>query len=143
MEIKHIRNQNELKDAFYIRMKVFVEEQKVPAKNELDQYEGVSEHVVVYKDNLPVATGRARIVEDNAKLERICVLREYRKCGLGKVIVKSLEEIAMEKGSRKFILGAQVQAKDFYEKLGYTQTSGQFMDEGIPHVQMSKELCLC
>ncbi|WP_303862897.1 GNAT family N-acetyltransferase [Alkalibaculum bacchi] len=140
MEIKRIKNKEELKDAFYIRLKVFVEEQGVPRENELDEYEDVSEHIVLYKDKLPVATGRIRVIHGDAKLQRICVLKEYRKLGLGKVIIESLESIARKKGCKKAILGAQVQAKEFYEKLGYTQRSGLFMDEGIPHIEMQKQL---
>ncbi|RBP67472.1 putative GNAT family N-acyltransferase [Alkalibaculum bacchi] len=140
MEIKRIKNKEERKDAFYIRLKVFVEEQGVPRENELDEYEDVSEHIVLYKDKLPVATGRIRIIHGDAKLQRICVLKEYRKLGLGKVIIESLESIAREKDCKKAILGAQVQAKEFYEKLGYTQSSGLFVDEGIPHVEMTKQL---
>ena len=140
MEIKRIKNKDELQDAFDIRLKVFVEEQGVPRENELDEYEDLSEHLVLYEDNRPVATGRFRVVHGDAKLQRICVLKEYRKLGLGKTVIESLESIAREKGCKTAILGAQIQAKEFYEKLGYTQSSDLFMDEGIPHVEMTKQL---
>lgn len=140
MEIKRIKNKEELEDAFYIRLKVFVEEQGVPRENEIDEYENVSEHIVLYKEGKPAATGRLRIIHGDAKLQRICVLKEYRKLGLGKAIIEYLESMAKEEGCTNAILGAQVQAKEFYEKLGYRQSSGLFMDEGIPHVEMTKEL---
>lgn len=140
MKIEHITDKQNLKKAFYIRTKVFVEEQGVPPENEIDEYEDVSEHVVVEENDHPVATGRVRIEHGVAKLQRICVLKECRKSGLGRVVVEALEQIAKEKGIPKAKLGAQIQAKTFYEKLGYKQVSGEFMDEGIPHVEMVKYL---
>lgn len=140
MEIKRIKNKEELKDAFYIRLKVFVEEQGVPRENEIDEYEDDSDHIVLYEEHKPAATGRLRIICGDARLQRICVLKEYRELGLGKAIIEYLESMAKEKGCKTAILGAQVQAKGFYEKLGYTQSSDLFLDEGIPHVEMSKKL---
>lgn len=37
-------------------------------------------------------------------------------------------------------LNAQTQALHFYEKLGFTVTSGEFLDAGIPHKAMEMEL---
>ncbi len=54
-------------------------------------------HILVYYNNLPVGTGRIRFVDGTGKLERICILKDYRKYGLGKVIIQTLEEIAREK----------------------------------------------
>ncbi|COD09519.1 Uncharacterized N-acetyltransferase YjcF [Streptococcus pneumoniae] len=44
-------------------------------------------HVLVYHENQPAGTGRIRIVNQTGKLERICILKPYRKYGLGKVII--------------------------------------------------------
>ena len=43
-----------------------------------------------------VGTGRVRVVDGSGKLERICILKPYRKYGLGKKIIQTLEEIAKE-----------------------------------------------
>ena len=37
-------------------------------------------------------------------------------------------------------LGAQLQALPFYEKLGYTAEGQEFIDAGIPHREMIKNL---
>ena len=34
------------------------------------------------------------------------------------------------------IIEAQTYAMNFYEKLGFTQTSEPFEEDGIPHIQM-------
>ncbi|MGM0882827.1 MAG: GNAT family N-acetyltransferase [Bacillota bacterium] len=140
MQIKRVTTEEQLEDAFSVRKTVFVKEQGVADEVELDEYEDISDHVVIYDENKPVGTGRVRIVEDTAKLERICVLASHRKHHLGKAIMNELEAIAIEKGLTKAKLHGQVQAAAFYEKLGYETASDVFMEENIPHVKMVKDL---
>ncbi|MFJ8259162.1 GNAT family N-acetyltransferase [Peribacillus asahii] len=143
MELKRITVENDLKKAFQIRKEVFVEEQGVPVEAEFDEFDtlnGQCEHILVYYNEQPVGTGRVRVVDGAGKLERICILAPYRKFGLGKVIIKALEEIAKEKEISRVKLHGQTQAEGFYEKLGYQASSDVFIEEGIPHVLMVKEL---
>lgn len=133
----------DLKVAFEIRKSVFVEEQDVPLADEFDQFDsldGLAEHILAYYDGKPVGTGRIRWVDHVGKLERICILEPYRKFGIGKVIIKTLEVIAEEKGMTKVKLHGQTQAEGFYKKLGYQTSSDVFMEDGIPHILMTKEL---
>ncbi|BAM60178.1 acetyltransferase [Bacillus subtilis BEST7003] len=111
--------------------------------DEFDEFDTLQEqcqHILVYHENQPVGTGRARIVGHTAKLERICILKPYRKYGLGKIIVSGLEEIMKEKGLTSYKLHGQTQAAGFYQKLGYQISSQEFMEDGIPHVLMTKEI---
>lgn len=143
MEAKRITENNDLEKAFSIRKAVFVEEQGVALESEFDEFDTLndrSEHILVYHQEQPVGTGRIRWVEGVGKLERICILEPYRKFGLGKVIIKALEEIAEDKGLLQVKLHGQTQAAGFYEKLGYQTSSGVFMEEGITHILMMKEL---
>ena len=43
-----VNNQKMLEDCFYIRKKVFVEEQGVPEESEIDEYESESIHLIGY-----------------------------------------------------------------------------------------------
>lgn len=140
METRRITTEEQLEEAFRIRKAVFVKEQGVPEEAELDEYDDVADHVLVYFENEPVGTGRVRIVDDMAKLERICVLSTHRKHHLGRAIMEELEAIAIEKGVAKAKLHGQVQAAPFYEKQGYEIASTVFMEENIPHVKMVKGL---
>ncbi|RPK03203.1 hypothetical protein BSBH6_02673 [Bacillus subtilis] len=142
MNIKRITTETDLHVAKDIRKTVFIEEQQVSESDEFDQFDTLNEqcqHVLVYHKNLPVGTGRVRIVDQTGKLERICILKPYRKFGLGKVIISGLENIMKEKGISAFKLHGQTQAAGFYKKLGYQITSQEFMEDGIPHVLMTKE----
>ncbi|MFJ7933913.1 GNAT family N-acetyltransferase [Sporosarcina sp. NPDC096371] len=143
MDSKRITLEENLKVAFHIRKEVFVKEQNVPLEDEFDEFDTLNElaeHILVYYNEQPVGTGRVRWVDGFGKLERICILEPYRKFGLGKVILRALEEIAEEKGLSRVKLHGQTQAEGFYKKLGYQTSSSIFMEDGIPHVLMTKEL---
>lgn len=55
-------------------------------------------------------------------------------------MIEKLEEAVRDHGYDKAKLNAQTQAEAFYEALGYVTISDKFMDAGIPHVTMVKEL---
>ncbi|MBE4908533.1 GNAT family N-acetyltransferase [Bacillus luteolus] len=143
MVFKVINEEDDLQKAFDIRKEVFVKEQGVPLADEYDEFDTLSsncKHILVFYNDKPVGTGRLRVVNDYGKLERICILESYRKYGLGKTIIKSLEEIATGKNVSKLKLHGQTHAEGFYEKLGYHTTSEIFIEDGIPHIIMEKEL---
>lgn len=139
-----VTTEEERQAAFSIREKVFVEEQGVLLADEFDDYdephEDGADHLLVYADTVPAGTGRLRVVEGEAKLERICILSSYRKHGIGRVIIAALEQWAKEKGLAHAKLHGQTQAEGFYQKLGYHTASEMFMEDGIPHVLMKKTL---
>ena len=67
------------------------------------------------------------------------VLTVKRGVGLGRRLMeKALETAAKEFPRKGLYLEAQVQAKGFYEKSGFRVTSGEFDEDGIPHVEMRK-----
>ncbi|GMB08966.1 putative GNAT family N-acyltransferase [Thermolongibacillus altinsuensis] len=140
MNVKFGKEKSIWNDALFVRRKVFVEEQNVPVEEEIDQFENESVHFVVYDQDEPIAAGRFRTIEGIGKIERICVLREHRQRGIGKLIMEKIEQFAREQGIQKAKLNAQTHAQPFYEKLGYETVSDVFLDAGIPHVTMVKQL---
>ena len=140
MKVEVVTNEKQLQDAFSVRRKVFVEEQNVPPEQELDQFDEIATHFVVYDDTLPIGYGRLRELENAGKVERICILPEYRKQGAGKTLMRAIIHFAKEKGFTAIKLNAQIQAIPFYKSLGFTVTSGEFMDAGIPHKSMELNL---
>ncbi|MFD2045372.1 GNAT family N-acetyltransferase [Ornithinibacillus salinisoli] len=140
MKVKIVETNLEKEHAFHVRTIVFVEEQNVSPEEELDQHDAEAIHFIGYEENQPIAASRLRLVDGYGKLERICVLKEYRGKSFGKQIIKSMEDVISEKGYTKVKLNAQTHAEEFYKRLGYQTVSGEFMDAGIPHVTMIKEL---
>ncbi|SES26110.1 Predicted N-acyltransferase, GNAT family [Gracilibacillus ureilyticus] len=140
MKIKIVENEQQLQDAYTVRCEVFVEEQGVPEELEIDDLENEAIHFAGYDDEKPVAASRMRLVDGYGKMERICILKDYRGKSYGKELLLFMEQVAKEKGIDKSKLNAQTQAEAFYQKLGYTTISGEFMDAGIPHITMTKNL---
>src|SRR5690606_324247 len=141
MEIVIAKDKKTLEDAFKVRKVVFVDEQKVPPEEEIDQYEDESVHFVVYNDNdEPIGAGRLRNLDGAGKIERICVLADYRNCGIGKKLMEKSMQYAKDHGYEKVKLNSQSHAIPFYEKLGFFITSEEFFEAGIPHRTMDKML---
>ncbi|WP_138416386.1 GNAT family N-acetyltransferase [Aquibacillus sediminis] len=140
MEVKIVTTEQQQQDAYHVRNTVFVDEQNVPPDLEIDDLEDQAIHFVGYQDKQPIAAGRIRLVEDYGKLERVCVLKEFRGKSLGKKIIQEMERMIAEKGQAKAKLNAQTHAESFYKSLGYQTISEEFMDAGIPHVTMIKQL---
>ncbi|RAP76146.1 GNAT family N-acetyltransferase [Paenibacillus montanisoli] len=134
-----------LEEAIAVRFEVFVDEQKVPAELERDEYDDSPEacrHFVVKDNGKAVGAGRWKEYEPGvAKLQRIAVLQPYRGLGVGKKLIEAMEQDARELGYAAAVLGAQCTAEGFYKKLGYeTESSEPFLDANIPHVNMRKTL---
>lgn len=128
-------------DARAIRQKVFVEEQGY-------QHEFVNDDdgcwcLVLYFNNLPIATGRIKEVDpETYRVGRVAVLSEFRGKKVGTYVMKFLETKIRTLGGHHVILGAQADKVDFYRKAGYSLIEEEpvFYDEGHPHVMMQKEL---
>jgi predicted GNAT family N-acyltransferase len=146
MDFIKVQSKQELLQCLEVRKKVFVEEQQVPESLEVDEYDDLehsgSTHILVLNGGMPVATGRYIEYQDNAaKFQRIAVLEFLRGTGLGRKLLNAMELEAFKSGFKHIILDSQCQAEAFYTKSGYVNTSSDiFMDAGIPHVRMKKEL---
>ncbi|MFF2177261.1 GNAT family N-acetyltransferase [Lysinibacillus sp. NPDC058147] len=139
--VKIVETAKEHEDAFAVRKQVFVEEQGVPLHLECDAEDASATHFIMYDNNAPVGAARLRSIEnDTAKIERVCILQDQRGKKLGALIMNEMEKHAISMNKKKLKLHAQSYAIPFYEKLGYTVTSPEFMDAGIPHRAMEKEI---
>jgi len=145
--IHPVANQEDLEACFAIRLRVFVEEQQVPADEEMDEFDAswtACRHFLALVDGQPAATGRYRAYRESpptVKLQRIAVLPEHRGTGIGRKLVLAMEEDAASRGAASSLLDAQCHAEPFYRKLGYDTVSPEsFLDAGIPHVRMEKKL---
>ncbi|HCN59955.1 MULTISPECIES: GNAT family N-acetyltransferase [Mammaliicoccus] len=135
--IKIVENDIEKQDALTIRKTVFVEEQGVPLEAEIDEFEEISKHIILYHEAEPAAVGRYRTYHNGyAKVERVAVLKPYRKYGYGKEVMDFINLKAKEDGFLGTVLNGQSHAKGFYEKLGYITEGEEFLEENIPHYHM-------
>ena len=126
-------------DCFAIRIEVFVEEQGVPSEEELDELDTSSFHALARINTFPVGTGRL-IPEGNnyGRIGRMAVRKDFRRFGVGGLVLTYLEEIAVNEGITRITLDAQEYVKQFYLDHGYQEQGDIFLEVGIPHVTMVK-----
>lgn len=134
-----------LQSCLAIRKEVFVEEQRVPLEEEIDEFDTLDAkayHLLIELNGENAATGRITYYRDNAaKMQRVAVRKPFRSQGIGKVLMLGLENLARELGFERAVLDGQLHAVPFYEKLGYMVTSKEpFLDAGIMHHRMEKKL---
>lgn len=128
-------------DAVKIRHQVFVKEQGVPLEREIDKDEAYAIHFVLYEEGQALATVRLLpLNETTLKLQRMAVRKDARKKNLGKQVIAEAEKFAKQQGFSMIQLGAQLPAEPFYEKMGYHKYGKVFLDAGMEHIAMKKNL---
>ena len=120
-----------------IRFAVFVEEQGVPREIELDEHDSQSVHVLAFDG--PRAVGTARLLPDG-HIGRMAVLKDWRRRGIGALLLKSLMERAKARGDAEVALSAQVHAVPFYLAHGFVPQGDEYLEAGIRHQAMKRRL---
>jgi predicted GNAT family N-acyltransferase len=124
-----------------IRTEVFIKEQRVPPEEEMDELDAEAVHVLAYADGLPVGTGRLVLLPDgSARVGRMAVLSDHRGRGVGSAILLQLLEQARARSIRRVVLAGQLHAIPFYERHAFTPYGDIFLDAGIEHRMMQREL---
>ena len=125
-------------DAKRIRRAVFIEEQHIPEQDEWDVQDAVSLHFVLYtltENDQAKAIATARLLSDHS-IGRVAVLQAHRGKGIGRLLMKKVIEQA-KKEQREYVkLSSQVHAVAFYESLGFVKEGQEYLDCGIPHIDM-------
>lgn len=128
---------DELYDILSARAEVFVVEQNC-AYQDLDGVDKDAYHVF-YKENGKILA-YLRVIDKGKRLDEVSIGRVIslkRRCGLGSALLKEGLRVAKEKfGADKVKIGAQLYAKPFYEGVGFKQVSGEYLEDGIPHIYM-------
>lgn len=141
LRIVPIETDTQMKQAWDIRRRVFIEEQHVPEEIEMDEDDAHAFHALALLDGAPVGCGRyVAHGDDEVKIGRMAVLANLRTGGIGREILLYLIRIAKERGYRHSVLHAQMTAEGFYLKNGYTPVGEVFEEAGIAHRKMTREL---
>lgn len=141
-------------DAVYaLRHVVFVLGQDVPEELERDDLDDTADHVVALQDGEVVGTGRlvdGRIDEQGAlepdsvgtvgTIGRMAVSESARGSGTGRALLDLLVLRAVERGLPAVELHAQLHARGFYERGGFTPFGEVYLEAGIEHIGMRLEL---
>jgi len=131
--------------ALTIRSHVFVDEQNVPPEEETDAHD-LSDpdavHALVSDDaGVPLGAGRYyRLDARSVQVGRMAIEIGARGRGAGTQLLAALIDDARARRFSRVHLHAQVHARDFYVRAGFTDDGVPLWDAGILHQPMSKAL---
>lgn len=129
-----------------VRHEVFVLEQGVPLVLEIDarDMDPTVRHLVAL-DAAGQVVGTVRLIPTRGAhhLGRLAVRRSARGRHTGAALVAAVEDLLARETpvgcTVPVELDAQVQARGFYQRLGYEEVSGEvFLDAGIEHITMTR-----
>lgn len=132
---------SELYAILALRDRVFVVEQNC-VYQEADGKDAHAYHVWLEEDGEILAYLRvleAGVSFDEVSIGRVIAVR--RRQGFGSRIVAEGIKVAKTRlGAKAIRIEAQTYARGLYEKLGFVQTTDEFLDDGIPHIGMLLEM---
>src|SRR5215831_611921 len=122
-----------------LRNEVFVVEQQCIFQD-ADNKDQNSWHVMGWTGNQLIAYTRLvpeGIAYKESSIGRVVTSPKMRKLGLGrKLMLESIEILYKIWGKKAIKIGAQLYLKNFYESLGFQQTSAIYLEDGIEHIEM-------
>jgi predicted GNAT family N-acyltransferase len=127
-----------------LRTRVFVGEQGVPPEIEQDDRDATAVHAIS-RDGAGrvVATGRLLLPAEGSRtagIGRMAADASVRGAGYGAAVLDELHRQAVLRGATAVELHAQVTARGFYERAGYTAVGEEYLEAGIAHITMRREL---
>ena len=128
--------------AYYVRIQAMAKKHHITLRQEFDGHDGPETKYIVVTDNdFPIATARMYPL-DNSRMMigRVVVLPEYRRMGIGTMVVDACEEWAEELRFSKTVVESRDNKVEFYEQMGY-EICGEAADgETFRCVRMEKDL---
>jgi ElaA protein len=130
----------ELYEVMRLRAEVFIVEQNCPYQD-ADGKDLKSFHLLGYNEEAELVV-YSRILPQNISYAEVSIGRvvsspKVRGTGAGKQLMdKSIEVINQKFGDVRIKIGAQSYLKKFYESFGFVQTSEEYLEDNIPHIEM-------
>ena len=136
-------NNQELYEILRFRCVVFVVEQEC-VYQDLDNKDQISIHIFKKEKGEIVAYTRIFKSGDyykNPSIGRVVVSKKNRGKELGKkIMIYSIEYIKNNLKGEKIELSAQKYLDKFYKDLGFYKIGEDYLEDGIPHQRMIKEI---
>ncbi|MHC5216802.1 GNAT family N-acetyltransferase [Enterococcus sp. LJL128] len=127
----------ELLEIMAARIAVFVVEQQCPYQ-EVDELDAEAWHI--WLEQAGEIAGYARIIEtaEGIQIGRVLTPKKYRGQGYGeKLMTEALKEVQRLFPQKPVSLGAQEYAIGFYQNFGFEVCSEVYLEDDIPHVDMT------
>jgi ElaA protein len=133
---------NELYTILQLRSEVFVVEQDC-VYQDLDFKDQKAVHVFGFKNDKIIAYTRIFKPGDyfkEASIGRVVVKDTERKYGYGHDLMKaSINAITTNFNTLEITISAQVYLKKFYETHGFIKVGEEYLEDGIPHIEMIRK----
>ena len=141
-EVKVVDTSEGRELAYSIRREVFVLEGNVPADYERDELdESGSIHYLGFLGDDAIGVSRVVVRGTEAQIGRVCLLSQHRGKGYGKALMDGvISHISTLGGIETLFLHAQDNVIDFYKDLRFEIVGDQFIEVGIVHVPMRRQL---
>lgn len=131
----------ELYGLLQLRSAIFVVEQDC-VYQDIDGKDKKALHVLGKKNGKVIAYTRIFKSGDyfeESSIGRVAVHEAYRKYGYGKDIMKaSINSLHEQFSEEKIKISAQIYLNKFYSELGFKAIGEEYLEDGIPHIQMVK-----
>lgn len=140
LKIKHFNELNtvELYELLKARAEIFVVEQNC-VYQDLDDLDYDSLHIFYEEDGKVIAYLRAfRKDEETIQVGRVLTVTHGTGLG-GKLLKEGIKQIRDIMNPKRIFIKAQCYAIGYYEREGFRVCSDEFLEDGIPHVQMQLE----
>jgi predicted GNAT family N-acyltransferase len=141
LNYKLVSSDSELKAAFEVRRRVFVKEQNISEDLTFDGHDRQALQMVVMDGERVIGTARVLFLSNNqAKLERMAILKPFRRKGIGRRIIYYLIKELNNKRVEQVVLHAQYAVVAFYKSCGFEESGSPFYEAGIKHVKMQRRI---
>ena len=132
---------DELYDILQLRNEVFIVEQNC-IYQDLDGKDRSAWHLMAVEDGKLVAYTRILppgTSYNDPSIGRVVTSTLKRRSGLGRELMKrSIDVCEKLFGKTSITLSAQMYLQSFYESLGFIITGEEYLEDGIPHIKMSR-----
>lgn len=123
-----------------LRVAVFVVEQNCPYQ-EADGADRDALHLYARNEHGDIcAYARlflASAQQPQQRIGRVICAPQARGSGLGRELMRrAIDCLAAQQAGQAIIIGAQVYLHDFYRSLGFVDVSAEYLEDGIPHIDM-------
>jgi len=141
LDIRFTQNNKDMLSCLDLRRTVFIEEQNVPENEEVDGDDPDCDHILLTVSDMPVGAARLKYYNDFIKVQRVCVLKNYRGQGIGSKIINFIIRHVEKNDIRSSVrLGSQIHALEFYKRLGFIEFGEEYLDAGIFHKDMEFQI---
>lgn len=131
---KWVQGIESLNSYLEIRNKVFCEELKMDEESINDFYDEFAFNLILYVDGMAAGTGRLIFKDGKYFIDKLCVLKEYRRNSYGDLLIRMLIRKSVTIGAEKTYAEINKMYKPLFENIGFINVG----DEENSNILMMK-----